>query len=35
MAENLVELGLKTTPVELGNQILAPVGNEIAAFASK
>lgn len=33
MAENLVELGLDTTLIELGNQILAPVDIEIAAFA--
>lgn len=31
MAENLVEMGLNTTLVELGNQILAPVDEEIAA----
>ena len=33
MAENLVALGLKTTLVELGNQILAPVDIEVAALA--
>lgn len=33
MAENLVEMGLSTTLVELGNQILAPVDEEIAAAA--
>ena len=33
MAENLVEMGLNTTLVELGNQILAPVDEEIAAVA--
>lgn len=33
MAENIVKLGLKTTLVELGNQILAPVDNEIATLA--
>ncbi len=33
MAENLAELGLKTTLIELQNQILAPVDYEIAAFA--
>lgn len=33
MAENLVEMGLKTTLVELGKQILAPVDEEIAAVA--
>lgn len=33
MAENLVEIGLDTTLVELGNQILAPVDEEIAAVA--
>lgn len=33
MAENLVEMGLDTTLVELGNQILAPVDWEIAAIA--
>lgn len=33
MAENLVEMGLDTTLVELGNQILAPVDEEIAAVA--
>jgi len=32
-AENLSELGLKTTLVELGEQILAPVDKEIAVFA--
>lgn len=31
MAENLVEMGLNTTLVELGNQVLAPVDEEIAA----
>ena len=33
MAENLVEMGLNTTLVELGSQILAPVDEEIAAIA--
>lgn len=33
MAENFVEMGLNTTLVELGNQILAPVDEEIAATA--
>ncbi len=33
IAENLVELGLKTTLVELGKQILAPVDSEIAILA--
>lgn len=33
MAENLIEMGLNTTLVELGSQILAPVDNEIAAVA--
>ena len=33
MAENLVEIGLDTTLVELGNQILAPVDEEIASVA--
>lgn len=33
MAENLIEMGLDTTLVELGNQILAPVDEEIAAVA--
>lgn len=33
MTENLVEMGLNTTLVELGSQILAPVDNEIAAVA--
>lgn len=33
MAENLAELKIKTTIVELSNQILAPVDLEIAAFA--
>lgn len=33
MTENLVEMGLSTTLVELGNQILAPVDEEIAAVA--
>ena len=33
MVENLVEMGLNTTLVELGNQILAPVDEEIAAVA--
>ncbi len=33
MAENLAELGIRTTLVELQNQILAPVDYEIAAFA--
>lgn len=33
MAENLVEMGLNTTLVELGNQILAPVDEEIASAA--
>lgn len=32
-AENLVEMGLDTTLVELGNQILAPVDEEIASVA--
>lgn len=33
IAENLIEMGLKTTLVELQNQILAPVDSEVAAFA--
>ncbi len=33
MAENLVEMGLNVTLIELGNQILAPVDEEIAAVA--
>ena len=33
MAENLIEMGLETTLVELGNQILAPVDEEIASVA--
>jgi NADPH-dependent 2,4-dienoyl-CoA reductase/sulfur reductase-like enzyme len=33
MAENLIEMGLETTLVELGNQILAPVDEEIAPVA--
>lgn len=33
MAENLVELGIKTSLIELSDQILAPVDSEIAAFA--
>jgi len=33
MAENLVEMGIDTTLVELGNQILAPVDEEIASVA--
>lgn len=33
MAENFVEMGLNTTLVESGNQILAPVDEEIAATA--
>lgn len=33
MAENLVEMGLHTTLVELNNQILAPVDKEVAKFA--
>ena len=33
MAENLTEIGLDTTLVELGNQILAPVDEEIASVA--
>lgn len=33
MAENLCEMGLKTTLVELGDQILAPVDKEVALFA--
>ena len=33
MAENLTEMGLDTTLVELGNQILAPVDEEIASVA--
>lgn len=33
MAENLVEMGMETTLVELGQQILAPVDQEIAAVA--
>ena len=33
MAENLVEMGLNTTLVELGNQIIAPVDEEIASAA--
>ena len=32
-AENLVEMGLDTTLIELGNQILAPVDEEIAGIA--
>lgn len=33
MAENLIHLGLKTSLVELSEQILAPLDSEIAAFA--
>lgn len=33
MAENLCEMGLETTLVELAEQILAPVDSEVAAFA--
>ena len=33
MAENLVELGLKTSLIELSNQIIAPVDFEVAVFA--
>lgn len=33
MAENLIHLGLKTSIVELSEQILAPLDPEIAAFA--
>lgn len=33
MAENMVELGLKTSLIELSDQILAPLDKEIAAFA--
>lgn len=33
MAENLAEMGLDTTVIELGNQILAPVDEEIAWVA--
>ena len=33
MAENLIEMGVETTLVELGNQILAPVDEEIASVA--
>lgn len=33
MAENLVHLGIKTSLVELSDQILAPLDAEIAAFA--
>ena len=33
MAESLTEMGLDTTLVELGNQILAPVDEEIASVA--
>ncbi len=33
MAENLCEMGIKTTLVELGAQILAPVDKEVALFA--
>lgn len=33
MAENLVEMGLNTTLVELGDQILAPVDEETASVA--
>ena len=33
MAENLIEMELETTLVELGNQILAPVDEEIASVA--
>ena len=33
MAENLCEMGLETTLVELAGQILAPVDSEVAAFA--
>ena len=33
MAENLTEMGLDATLVELGNQILAPVDEEIASVA--
>ena len=33
MAENLIELGLSTTLIEMAPQILAPVDSDIAAFA--
>lgn len=33
MAENLAEMGLETTLIELSNQILAPVDSEVAQFA--
>ena len=33
MTENLCEMGLETTLVELAGQILAPVDSEVAAFA--
>lgn len=33
MAENMVELGLNTSIIELADQILAPLDKEIAAFA--
>lgn len=33
MAENLCEMGLETTLVELAEQILAPVDSEVATFA--
>ena len=33
MAENLCEMGLETTLVELAGQILAPVDSEVATFA--
>lgn len=33
MAENLAEMGLETTLIELSNQILAPVDMEVAQFA--
>ena len=32
MAENLIEMGLETTLVELGNQVLAPVDKDVAQF---
>lgn len=33
MAENLAEMGLETTLIELSDQILAPVDSEVAQFA--
>lgn len=33
MAENMIELGLKTSIIELADQLLAPLDKEIAAFA--